>query len=121
MSVLSRGINTVEREGLSVSHACRATLIAAFDPTERDLPPHLMERFGLCVAVTAPGPTLGDRLDAVDAAMDYQDGPTLYSIQYGQATRELQARVVAAAARLAAPGGGPTGRGPAISRRQVRA
>ena len=79
----------------------------------------MLERFGLCVAVTAAGPTLGDRLDAVEAAMDYQDGPTLYSLQYGQATGALQERVGAAAARLAAPGSGPTGRGPALSRRQV--
>src|SRR6266446_252548 len=45
------GINTVEREGVSVSHPSRFILIGTMNPEEGELRPQLLDRFGLCVDV----------------------------------------------------------------------
>lgn len=43
------GVNTVEREGVSLSHPARFTLIGTMNPEEGELRPQFLDRFGLCV------------------------------------------------------------------------
>lgn len=45
------GVNTVEREGVSFSHAARFILVGTMNPEEGDLRPQLLDRFGLSVRV----------------------------------------------------------------------
>ena len=47
------GVNTVEREGISISHPARFILVGSMNPEEGDLRPQLLDRFGLAVQVTA--------------------------------------------------------------------
>lgn len=47
------GVNTVEREGVSVSHPSRFLLIGTMNPEEGDLRPQLADRIGLRVEVDA--------------------------------------------------------------------
>eukprot|EP00490_Sorites_sp_Unknown_P008747 CAMPEP_0114690852 /NCGR_PEP_ID=MMETSP0191-20121206/66159_1 /TAXON_ID=126664 /ORGANISM="Sorites sp." /LENGTH=468 /DNA_ID=CAMNT_0001981283 /DNA_START=40 /DNA_END=1448 /DNA_ORIENTATION=+ len=57
------GVNTVEREGVSVRHPARFVLIGTSHPDEGDLRPQLLDRFGL-TAASAEGdlrPQLLDR------------------------------------------------------------
>lgn len=54
LDAAAMGVNSVQREGLSVTHPARFTLIGTMNLEEGDLRPQLLDRFGLMVEVTAP-------------------------------------------------------------------
>ncbi len=49
---VAMGVNSVQREGLSISHPARFALIGTMNLEEGDLRPQLLDRFGLMVEVT---------------------------------------------------------------------
>jgi len=51
LDAAAMGTNTVEREGVSVSHPARFILVGTMNPEEGELRPQLLDRFGLCVDV----------------------------------------------------------------------
>src|ERR1035441_6345793 len=51
LDAAAMGQNTVEREGVSVSHPSRFILVGTMNPEEGELRPQLLDRFGLCVDV----------------------------------------------------------------------
>jgi magnesium chelatase subunit D len=53
LDVAASGVNTVQREGLSVSHPARFVLIGTMNPEEGNLRPQFLDRFGLMVEVEA--------------------------------------------------------------------
>jgi magnesium chelatase subunit I len=64
LDVAASGINRVERDGLSHSHAARFLLIGTMNPEEGELRPQLLDRFGLNVALDQP-PTAAARGEIV--------------------------------------------------------
>jgi magnesium chelatase subunit D len=52
LDAAASSVNTVEREGISVSHPARFILIGTMNPEEGELRPQLLDRFGLAVEVT---------------------------------------------------------------------
>ncbi len=54
LDVAAMGVNSVQREGISISHPARFTLIGTMNLEEGDLRPQLLDRFGLMVEVSAP-------------------------------------------------------------------
>jgi magnesium chelatase subunit D len=53
LDVAASGVNTVAREGIVLSHPSRFALIGTMNAQEGELRPQLLDRFGLCVDVTA--------------------------------------------------------------------
>ena len=49
LDAAATGTATVEREGVSLRHACRFLLVGTMNPEEGELRPQLLDRFGLCV------------------------------------------------------------------------
>src|SRR6478736_2167029 len=54
LDAAAMGRSTVERDGVSVSHAARIVLVGTMNPEEGELRPQLLDRFGLTVEVAAP-------------------------------------------------------------------
>lgn len=54
LDVAASGINRIEREGLSLTHAAEFVLVGSGNPEEGELRPQLLDRFGLSVDVSTP-------------------------------------------------------------------
>ena len=54
LDVAASGVNTVEREGLSLRHPAKFVLVGSGNPEEGELRPQLLDRFGLACEVVTP-------------------------------------------------------------------
>ena len=75
LDVTVSGVNVVERDGISHRHPARFVLIGSMNPEEGELRPQLLDRFGLCVEVTAPM-AVDARVEAVRRRLSF-DGASL--------------------------------------------
>jgi len=85
------GVNAVQREGLSVTHPARFTLIGTMNLEEGDLRPQLLDRFGLMVEVTAPRDKVL-RSEVVRRRIAFEANPTAYAATWMQEQQELRYR-----------------------------
>src|SRR5450830_115636 len=99
LDVAAMGVNAVQREGLSVSHPARFTLVGTMNLEEGDLRPQLLDRFGLMVEVVAPrDKTL--RAEVVRRRLAYEADPLAYAAQWNDEQDVLRTRIAAAQALL---------------------
>lgn len=71
LDAAAMGINTVEREGISVSHPARFILVGTMNPEEGELRPQLLDRFGLVVEIGGLR-EVGDRVAIIQRRLDYE-------------------------------------------------
>ncbi len=101
LDAAAMGRATVERDGVSVTHAARFVLVGTMNPEEGELRPQLLDRFGLTVEVAAPrDPSV--RVDVVRRRMAYDADPDAFIASYADAERALTARIRAAQQALPA-------------------
>lgn len=77
LDAAAMGVNTVQREGLSVEHPSRVTLIGTMNPEEGDLRPQLLDRFGMMVEVAAPREPL-ERSAVVRSRLSFEADPAAF-------------------------------------------
>ena len=95
LDAAATGRSTVEREGVSVSHASRIVLIGTMNPEEGELRPQLLDRFGLTVEIAAPrDPEL--RAEVVRRRMAFDADPAQFAETYAAAEQTLRQRIVTA-------------------------
>jgi len=99
LDVAASGINTVEREGVSVTHPARFVLVGTMNPQEGELRPQLLDRFGLCVDVTG-FTDVERRAEVADREAAFQRRDPAFIARYEQADRGLGASIEAARAGL---------------------
>src|SRR3954447_560123 len=99
LDAAAAGVNTVQREGVSVSHPARFLLIGTMNPEEGDLRPQLLDRFGLVVEVTGPRePEL--RAEVVRRRLEFEADPQGFLARWEGEQRALRARLADARTRL---------------------
>lgn len=74
LDAAASGVNTVERDGVSVSHPANFTLIGTMNPEEGDLRPQLRDRFALRATVEGCR-DIADRVEIIDRAIDRGTDP----------------------------------------------
>jgi magnesium chelatase subunit D len=100
LDAAATGVTTVEREGVSLRHASRFLLVGTMNPEEGELRPQLLDRFGVCVPVTASAdPEV--RARAVRARLAHDLGAADGSARHAAAGQALASQL--AAARAAVP------------------
>ncbi|OAP25080.1 Magnesium-chelatase 38 kDa subunit [Amycolatopsis sp. M39] len=95
LDAAAMGRATVEREGVSVSHAARFVLIGTMNPEEGELRPQLLDRFGLTVEV-ASSRDPEQRVEVVRRRLAYEADPDGFADGYASADAALAAEIEAA-------------------------
>ncbi|WP_027927848.1 putative cobaltochelatase [Amycolatopsis benzoatilytica] len=95
LDAAAMGRATVEREGVSVSHAARFVLIGTMNPEEGELRPQLLDRFGLTVEV-ASSRDPQQRVEVVRRRLAYEADPDGFAAGYASADAALAAEIEAA-------------------------
>jgi Mg-chelatase subunit ChlI len=101
LDAAAMGVNTVEREGISVSHPARFILVGTMNPEEGELRPQLLDRFGLVVEITGIGDVAG-RIAVIERRMAYDTGAEQFTEQWKDEEGQLAQRIIAARALLPA-------------------
>jgi len=88
LDAASSGWNTVEREGISISHPARFILIGSGNPEEGELRPQLLDRFGLYAQIkTVQNPEL--RVQIVEQRAAFDESPFVFRQKYEKKQKQL--------------------------------
>lgn len=99
LDVAAMGVNSVQREGLSIVHPARFTLIGTMNPEEGDLRPQLLDRFGLMVDVAAPRDR-SVRAEVVRRRLAFEADAAAFTAAWRGQQQALRARLAAGQALL---------------------
>nr|BBK20603.1 Mg chelatase subunit E [Cryptomonas sp. SAG 977-2f] len=89
------GWNTVEREGMSISHPARFVLIGSGNPEEGELRPQLLDRFGMYSEIkTVKDPML--RVQIVEQRFEFDKNPQKSLLKYSKQQEELKNKIIKA-------------------------
>lgn len=95
LDAAAMGVNTVEREGVSISHPARFMLVGTMNPEEGELRPQLLDRFGLAVEV-AGLTDVGARVAVIDRRLGYEADAAAFIDSWQRSEDELAGRIATA-------------------------
>lgn len=95
LDAAAMGVNTVQREGITITHPAQFILIGTMNPEEGDLRPQLLDRFGLMIDVAAPrDPEL--RTEVVRRRIAFEMDSVEFAAQWKSESEHLRERIIAA-------------------------
>jgi Mg-chelatase subunit ChlI len=92
LDAAAMGVNTVEREGVSVSHPSRFILVGTMNPEEGELRPQLLDRFGLCVDVEGIR-DIDQRVAIVEKRAVWEDDPNKFYQQHAESEQNVREHI----------------------------
>ncbi|AXR81767.1 VWA domain-containing protein [Natrarchaeobaculum sulfurireducens] len=99
LDAAASGVNTVERDGISVTHPAEFTLIGTMNPEEGDLRPQLRDRFALQATVEGCR-DVGDRVEIIDRALADGSDDSAPRAEYADEIDGLRTELLEARDRL---------------------
>ena len=99
LDAAASGWNTVEREGISMSHPARFILVGSGNPEEGELRPQLLDRFGMHAQIgTVREPKL--RVQIVEQRAAFDESPIDFRKNYKDSQHQLTLKITSARERL---------------------
>ncbi len=99
LDAAASGWNTVEREGISISHPARFILVGSGNPEEGELRPQLLDRFGMHAKIgTVKEPEL--RVQIVEQRTSFDESPSNFICNYQNSQVHLMEKIVQARLNL---------------------
>jgi len=89
------GVNTVEREGISVAHPSKFILVGTMNPEEGEIRPQLLDRFGLSVDIKGTKDA-EERIEGIRVVEGFEKAPESFSKRYEKGQEELRQRILKA-------------------------
>ena len=99
LDAAATGVNVVEREGLSASHAAEFVLLGSMNPEEGLLRPQLLDRFALSVDIVASLDP-GERQQVVERRIAFDRDAAHFADGWSEDQKLLRDQVAAARERL---------------------
>jgi len=100
LDVAAGGVNIVEREGISIRHPARFSLVGSGNPEEGELRPQLLDRFGLHARIETEY-DVDRRVEIIRRRMAFDDNPAAFVAEWEPETADLRARIAEAQVRVA--------------------
>lgn len=100
LDTASSGVNVVEREGFSASHAAEFILLGSMNPEEGTLRPQLLDRFALAVDISAPLDPI-TRQSVVERRIAFEQNSASFISEWSQREQQLREQLAAARTRRA--------------------
>jgi Mg-chelatase subunit ChlI/Mg-chelatase subunit ChlD len=95
LDVSASGINLIEREGISQSHAADFILVGSMNPEEGELRPQISDRLGLEVQIIAPqDPKI--RAEITQRVIKFADNPKQFIEEFSDLQVQLQKKITQA-------------------------
>ena len=99
LDAAASGWNTVEREGISISHPARFILVGSGNPEEGELRPQLLDRFGMHAQIgTVKDPEL--RVQIVEQRTAFDESPLSFIKNYHNSQNQLMQNIIKARQEL---------------------
>jgi len=95
LDAAAMGWNTIEREGISFRHPSRFILVGSMNPEEGELRPQILDRFGLCVEVSASMDP-EERIEIAKRVEEFHRDPIGFYNEYEDEERRLTKKIVKA-------------------------
>jgi magnesium chelatase subunit D len=86
------GVNTVEREGISVSHPSQFILVGTMNPEEGEIRPQLLDRFGLSLDIKGTRDA-AERIRIINVVEEYEKDPDTLSQKYEKKQEKLRQQI----------------------------
>ena len=87
------GVNTIEREGISVSHPSRFILVGTMNPEEGELRGQLSDRIGLEISVTGIL-DIAERIEIIKRIDEFEKDSKSFIAKYEDNEKELQKKII---------------------------
>lgn len=94
-----RGSSSAEKEGISREYKCDATFIGTMNVSESPIPPHILDRFDICVRIPFEE-DMDARHAIVKRRLDYENDPEGFASSFEDECRSVSESISEARARL---------------------
>jgi len=93
------GVNSIEKDNVSITHPARFILIGTMNPEEGRLRPQILDRFALSVPIeTVTGSE--QRIEIISRVLAFSENPAAFSDAFSSADIKIKQRIEVARSRL---------------------